>query len=42
MKLLDNAQNQPTKFRTKNWAEKMMTQVDCIANIVKLNLEVQC
>ena len=22
MKLLDNAQNQPTKFRTKNWAEK--------------------
>ena len=22
MKLLDNAQNQPTKFRTKNWVEK--------------------
>ena len=42
MKLLDNAQNQPTILEQKIGLKKIMTQVDRMTNIVKLNLEVQC
>ena len=34
--------NQPSKFRTKNWVETMMTQVEYITKVVKLNLKLQC
>ena len=40
--LLENTPNQPTKFRTKNWVEIMMTRVERITLIVKLNLKLQC
>ena len=40
--LLDNTPNQSTKFRTKNWVEKMMNRVECITLIVKLDLKLQC
>ena len=41
IKLLDNISIQPTKFRTKNWAE-MMIYVEHITTIVELNLKVWC
>ena len=34
--LLENTPNQPNKFRTKNWVEKMMTRVERTTIIVKL------
>ena len=40
--LLNNKPNQPSKFRRKNWVEKMMTHVQHITAIVKLNLKLQC
>ena len=40
--LIDNTPNQPTKFRTKNWVEINVTQVELITLIVKLNLKLQC
>ena len=39
--LLDSASNQPSKFKTKNWVEKMMNQEVYIILIVKLNLRIQ-
>ena len=39
--LLDSASNQPSKFKTKNWVEKMMNQEEYIILIVKLNLRIQ-
>ena len=33
MSLLDNTPNQSTKFRTRNWVEKMMNHVERIALI---------
>ena len=35
--LLENTPSQPTKFRTKNWAE-----INNDLLIVKLNLKLQC
>ena len=39
--LLDNRPSHPSKFRTKNWVE-MITCVQHIAPVVKLNLKIQC
>ena len=40
--LIDNTSNQPSKFRTRNWLEKMMNQGEYIMLIAKLNLKLQC
>ena len=40
--LLDNTPNQLTKFRTKIGFKQMMTNVERITLIVKLNLKLQC
>ena len=37
--LLDNTPNQPTKFRTNNWAQINMTLAEHVTLIVKLNLK---
>ena len=42
IKLSDNTPNQPTKFRTKKSLKKMITHVECITPIVKLNFKLQC
>ena len=39
--LLDNPLNQPSKFRTRNWIEKMMNQEEHIL-VMMLNLKLQC
>ena len=38
----DNPTTQPSTFRIKNGAEKMMMQEERIAQIVKLDLKLQC
>ena len=38
----DDASNQPSKFRTRNWFEIMMNQEEHIMLIVKLSLKLQC
>ena len=40
--LLDNTQNQPTKFRTKNWVEINDNHAERITPIVRLNLKLRC
>ena len=41
--LLDNASNQPTKFRTKNWVEtNNESRGERTMLIVKSNLKLQC
>ena len=41
--LLDNASNQPTKFRTKNWVEtNNESREERTMLIVKSNLKLQC
>ena len=40
--LLENAPNQPSKYRTKNWIEIMMIHLERITPIVKQNLKLQC
>ena len=40
--LLDNTSNQTTIFRTKNWVEINMMQLEHITPLVKLNLKLQC
>ena len=40
--LLDNAPNQPSKFRIRNLVEINMTRVERITIIGKLNLKLQC
>ena len=40
--LLDNTQNQPSKFRTKNWVEIYYDAYGTITLIVKLKLKLQC
>ena len=42
MNLMDHAPNQSSKFKKKNWVERMLMQVKRITLIVKLNLKVQC
>ena len=39
--LLDSASNRPSKFRTKNWFEKMMSKEKHIP-VVILNVKLQC
>ena len=39
---LDNTPNQPPKFRTKYWIEKMINQKECVIPIVALDLRPQC
>ena len=39
--LLDNASNQPSKFKTKNWVKKSMNQEEHMLLINKLNLNHQ-
>ena len=39
--LLDNTPDEPSKFRTKNSVEKMMTCVQLLTKIVKLKLKFQ-
>ena len=39
--LIENAANQPTKFRAKNWSTEMMTHVEYITKTAKLNLKLQ-
>ena len=38
---LDNTTNQPSKFRTKKQAEKMMSHGEHIMSVTKLNLKLQ-
>ena len=38
----DDASNQPSNFRTKNWIEKMMKQEEHTMLIVRSNLKPQC
>ena len=38
----DNPTTQPSTFRIKNGVEKMMMQEERIAQIVKLDLKLQC
>ena len=40
--LLDNASNQPFKFRTKNWVEKNDDVLKRTTKIPKSNLKLQC
>ena len=40
--LLENAPNQPMKFRTKNWLEINDDSMERTTLIVKLNLKIQC
>ena len=40
--LWDNTTNQPSKFRKKIGLNLMMTHVECITQIAKLNLRLQC
>ena len=40
--LLDNASNQPFKFRTKNWVEINDDALKRITKIPKSNLKPQC
>ena len=40
--LLENTPSQPTKFRTKTGLKQIMTRVEPITSIVKLNLKRQC
>ena len=40
--LLDNASNQPSKFKKKIGLKKMINQMDCIRPIVTLDLKQQC
>ena len=40
--LLDNASNQPSKFKTKNWVEINDESRGVLMLIVKLNLRHQC
>ena len=42
MNLLDKTPNQPFKFRTKNWFEIKDDPRTRIAQILKLNLKLQC
>ena len=39
--LLDNTQNEPSKFRTRNWIEKKMNHEERITKVIKLNLKLQ-
>ena len=40
--LIDDASNQPSKFRTKTWGEIMMNQEEHTILIAKSNLKLQC
>ena len=40
--LLENTPDQPCKFKTKNWLETMMVQVEHIILIVELNSKLKC
>ena len=40
--LVDNTQNEPSKFRTRNWVEINDEPRVMITKIIKLNLKVQC
>ena len=42
IKLLENAPNQPNKFRTKSWVEVNKNQVERITLIVQLHLKLYC
>ena len=45
LNLLDSTPNQPSKFRTKNRIkinDDMMTEVERVTPIVKLNLKLPC
>ena len=41
MYLLENTTNQPSKFKTKNWVEKMMNHEEGITRIIKLDLNIR-
>ena len=42
MNLLENTPNQPSKFRARSGLKKMMTHVEGITPIIRLDLKLQC